>query len=86
MFHRREDRIAAHFQLCWLALLIMRVAEVEAGSTWGDLGNELDRLCLVTMATSEGQVSQSSEITPGSAQHLPGTEAARTGTLPRLHA
>lgn len=52
--HRREDRIEAHVQLCWLALLLMRVAETEAGDTWRNLRNELDRMHLVTLATPKG--------------------------------
>ena len=64
VFHRREDRIRAHVQLCWLALLLARVAELGAGDTWRNLRNELERLHLVTMATSEGTVSQRSELTP----------------------
>jgi Transposase DDE domain len=65
VYHRLEDRIAAHIQLCWLALLIMRVAEIECHDTWRNLRNELDRMHLVTMATAEGQVSQRSELTAG---------------------
>jgi hypothetical protein len=64
VFHRREDRIRAHVQLCWLALLLARVAELGAGDTWRNLRNELERLHLVTMATNEGTVSQRSELTP----------------------
>ena len=33
--HRREDRIRAHVILCWLALLLIRVAENEAGPGTG---------------------------------------------------
>ena len=57
-YHRREDRIEAHVQLCWLALLLLRVAENEAGDTWRNLRNELDRMHLVTLATNEGTVAQ----------------------------
>jgi hypothetical protein len=64
IFHRREDRIRAHVQLCWLALLLARVAEVAAHDTWRNLRNELERLHLVTMETNEGTVSQRSELTP----------------------
>jgi hypothetical protein len=64
-YHRREDRIEAHVQLCWLALLLMRVAETEVGDTWRNLRNELDRMHLVTLATGEGTVSQRTELTPG---------------------
>jgi hypothetical protein len=34
--HRREDRIRAHVILCWLALLLARIAENAAGQTWPD--------------------------------------------------
>ncbi len=33
LYHHREDRIRAHVQLCWLALLLTRVAETRAGDT-----------------------------------------------------
>jgi hypothetical protein len=55
----------AHVQLCWLALLVLRVAETRVGDTWRNIRNELDRMHLVTMATSHGTVSQRSELTPG---------------------
>ena len=52
-------------QLCWLALLIMRVAELGVDDTWRNIANELDRMHLVTFATNEGTVSQRTELTPG---------------------
>ena len=63
-YHRREDRIQAHVQLCWLALLLLRVAETKTGDTWRNLRNQLDRMHLVTLATSEGTVAQRTELTP----------------------
>ena len=59
---RREDRIESHVQLCWLALLLLRVAETETRDTWRNLRNELDRIHLVTLATSEGTVAQRTEM------------------------
>ena len=44
VFHHREDRIRAHVQLCWLALLLLRVIETAAGDTWRNLRHELDRM------------------------------------------
>ena len=61
--HRREDRIEAHVQLCWLALLLLRVAETETQDTWRNIRNELDRMHLVTLATSAGTVAQRTELT-----------------------
>jgi hypothetical protein len=70
VYHRREDRIRAHVQLCWLALLVLRVAETETGDTWRNIRNQLDRIHLVTIATSSGTVSQRTELTPGHRQIL----------------
>jgi hypothetical protein len=56
--HRREDRIRAHVQLCWLALLLIRVAENATDDTWRNLRHELDRMHLVTLATADGRVAQ----------------------------
>ena len=64
-FHHREDRIRAHIQLCWLALLLIRVAENTASDTWRNLRHELDRMHLVTLTAADGQVAQRSATTPG---------------------
>jgi transposase len=37
VFHRLEPRIRAHVLLCWLALLLIRVAERRTGLTWPEL-------------------------------------------------
>jgi transposase len=65
VYHYREDRIRAHVQLCWLALLLIRVAETRAGDTWRNLRHELDRMHLVTFATADGRVAQRSALTSG---------------------
>jgi Transposase DDE domain len=64
VYHHREDRIRAHVQLQWLALLLLRVAETTVGDTWRNIRDELQRLHLVTLATADGQVAQRSELTP----------------------
>jgi len=63
--HRREDRIRGHIQLCWLALLLTRVAENTTDQTWRTLRHELDRMHLVTLTTPSGTVAQRSQATPG---------------------
>ena len=65
VFHYREDRIRAHIQLCWLALLLLRVIENATSDTWRNTRRELDRMHLVTLATSAGQIAQRSATTPG---------------------
>jgi IS4 transposase len=65
VFHHREDRIRSHIQLCWLALLLIRVAENTTGNTWATIRHELDRMHLVTLATPAGTVAQRTTITDG---------------------
>jgi len=74
VYHRRADRIEAHVQLCWLALLLLRVAETKTQDTWRNLRNELDRMHLVTMATSHGTVAQRTELTHRQRQILKALE------------
>jgi hypothetical protein len=63
VFHHKDERIRAHVQLCWLALLIIRVVEVELGDTWRNTRDELERLHLVTLRSAEGTIAQRSELT-----------------------
>jgi transposase len=65
VFHHKDQRIQAHVQLCWLALLLMRTAELAVGDTWRNIRDELDRLHLVTLATDHGQIAQRGELRPG---------------------
>ena len=63
VYHRREDRIRAHVQLLWLALLAPPRRRDGTGDTWRNIRNELERMHLVTLATAEGRVAQRSELT-----------------------
>ena len=69
--HHREDRIRGHVQLCWLALLLIRVAENATGDTWRNLRHELDRMHLVTLATGDGRVAQRTTSTAGTRPSSP---------------
>ncbi|HEX3957449.1 MAG TPA: IS1634 family transposase [Trebonia sp.] len=67
VYHRKEDRIRAHVILCWLALLLGRLAENACGATWPELRRELDRIAVGTFAGPAGTFRQRTEITQ--AQH-----------------
>ncbi len=64
VFHRKEDRIRAHVVLCWLALLLIRVAENATQDTWRNLRNELQRMHVGTFRGPAGTVWQRTETTP----------------------
>ena len=61
--HRKEDRIRAHVLLCWLALLLIRLAENHTGDTWRNLRDELQRMHLGTFAGHAGTSRQRTELT-----------------------
>jgi transposase len=62
VFHRLEDRIRAHVLLCWLALLLVRVAETSTGNTWPTIRDELQRLHAVTFTATTGTFRQTTEL------------------------
>ncbi len=67
VYHRREDRIRAHVVLCWLALLLVRVAETSCKESWPQLRRELEKLQLGSFRGAAGGFHQRTEIT--AAQH-----------------
>jgi hypothetical protein len=63
VYHRKEERIRAHVILCWLALLLARVAENTCGQTWPELRRQLDRIAVGTFTGPAGTFRQRTEIT-----------------------
>ena len=63
VFHRLEPRIRAHMLLCWLALLLVRVAERRTGMTWHRIATELNRVHAVTLVGSAGSVVHTTPLT-----------------------
>jgi hypothetical protein len=61
---RAEQRIRAHVLLCWLALLLIRIAETGTGQTWPTIREELQRLHLGTFTGPAGSFRQRSELSP----------------------
>ena len=63
VYHRMEDRIRSHVLLCWLALLLIRVAENETQETWRHLSSTLSNLKAGIHRTQSGEVWQSTPVT-----------------------
>jgi transposase len=64
VFHRLEHRIRAHVLICWLALLLTRVAERGSGQTWRNINRQLGRIAQVTLAGPAGTVTQTTPLKP----------------------
>jgi hypothetical protein len=63
VYHRLEDRIRAHVLLCWLALLLVRVAETTTGRTWPKTRADLNRLHTITFTGTAGTFRRTTELT-----------------------
>jgi hypothetical protein len=62
VYHRREDRIRAHVLLCWLALLLIRVAENTSGQTWNRIRADLQRIHAITFTGPAGTFRQTTQL------------------------
>jgi transposase len=62
VYHRREDRIRAHILLCWLALLLIRIAETTTGHTWNKIRTEIERLHVGLFTGPAGTFRQRTEL------------------------
>src|SRR5512132_228389 len=64
VFHRLEHRIRAQVLLCWLALLLTRVAERGCEQTWRRINRETTRPQQVTLAGEAGTIVQTTPPRP----------------------
>jgi len=63
VYHRNDERIRSHVTLCWLALLLMRLAEVETGLSWDRIRHSHDRIHTGEFLHKNGRILQRSELT-----------------------
>ena len=70
LYHRKDERIQAHVLLCFLALLLVRIAERQTGQTWDHLRAILERIHLGEFKSKDGRILQRTELTPDQANIL----------------
>jgi transposase len=63
LYHRKEERIRAHVLLCYLSLLLVRIAEHETGETWDRIRPIMDRCHLGEFSSKDGRIFQRTELT-----------------------
>jgi len=63
LYHRKEERIRAHVLLCYLSLLLVRIAERETGETWDRIRPIMDRCHLGEFSSKDGRIFQRTELT-----------------------
>jgi transposase len=63
VYHRKDERIQAHVFLCFLSLLLVRIAERKTKMTWDMIRTQMDRLHLGEFFSKDGRVFQTTEPT-----------------------
>jgi len=63
VYHTKDDRIRSHVLLCWLALLLVRICELETGMTWLRVRAEMERLHLGKFLHKDNRILQYTELT-----------------------
>jgi transposase len=84
IFHRLEHRIRAHVLLCWLALLLIRVAERRTGLTWRRIATELGRVHAVALTGSAGTAVHTTPLTTTQAGILRDCQVAAPAPITAL--
>jgi transposase len=63
LYHRKDERIQAHVLLCYLSLLLVRIAERETGETWDHIRSVMERCHLGEFSSKDGRIFQRTELT-----------------------
>ncbi len=77
--HRLDEWTRAHVLLCWLALLLIRVAERRTVQPWSKLAAELGRIHQVTLT---GPAASGVAMRCGRCRHLPRQGPGEKGRTP----
>jgi len=62
VYHRKEERIRAHVLLCWLALMLIRIAE-DRPNVAREIRSLMQTLHLVEYRLDGGKLRQRTELT-----------------------
>ena len=63
VYHSKDERIRAHVLICFLALVVIRVAETRTGETWRTIRSELGQIRQGHFRGRDGEFTQTSELT-----------------------
>ena len=70
IYHSRDDRIRSHVLICWLSLLLVRIAEVETGMSWAVIRRTMQRLHLGEFLNEKNRVLRHTDLTADQANIL----------------
>jgi len=62
IYHSKDERIRSHVLLCWLALLLVRIAETKTGLSWSRIRRQMQRLHLGEFFNKKNRVLRHTEL------------------------
>lgn len=63
VYHSKDERIRSHILICWLALLLVRIAEVETEQSWPTIRRHMQQQNLIDLFGKNGRILQHTELT-----------------------
>jgi hypothetical protein len=63
VYHSKDDRIRSHVLICWLALLLVRLAEVETDMSWAVIRRVMQRLHLGEFLNEKNRILRHTALT-----------------------
>jgi len=63
IYHRLEKRIRGHILICWLALLLVRLAERETDKTWNRIRDSLENIHVGRFFSNSGEFKMRTRVT-----------------------
>jgi transposase len=85
LYHRKDERIQAHVLLCYLGLLLVRIAERETGESWDRIRAVMERCHLGEFSSKDGRILQRTELTAGQANILKRLNITPPSTVYDVH-
>ena len=70
IYHSKDDRIRSHVLICWLALLLVRIAEVETDMSWALIRGVMQRLHLGEFLNEKNRVLRHTALSADQANIL----------------
>jgi len=62
-YYSKDERVRCHSFLCFLALVLARIAELKTGISWTSIRQEMSRLLMGQFIVDQKKVSQLTELT-----------------------
>ena len=84
-YHSRDDRIRCHIFLCFLALVLVRIAEHKTNKTWSTIRNEMNRVYLGAFRMDGKMIHQLTELTENQQKILKDLDSAEPSSIVDIH-